>query len=49
MLTTFKMAVAAVLLIASASTALAQRMPIDSQSPTVPMEYVPSDNMSRAE
>lgn len=49
MLTTFKMAVVAVLLVVSGSTALAQRMPIDSQSLTVPLDYGPYQNMSRAE
>jgi len=49
MLTTFKMAVVAVLLVASASTALAQRTPIDSQSLTVPLDYGPFERMSRPE
>jgi hypothetical protein len=43
MLTTLKMATVALLLIVSASTAVAQRAPIDSQSPTVPvpLDYGP--------
>jgi len=49
MLTTFKMAVVAVLLVASASTAFAQRTPIDSQSLTVPLDYGPFERMSRPE
>jgi hypothetical protein len=53
MLTTlnYKVATIAFLLIVSASTALAQRTPIDSQSPTVPMplDYGPPDNMSEAD
>jgi hypothetical protein len=49
MLTSLKMAVVAVLLVVSGSTALAQRMPIDSQSPTLPLDYGPYENMSRAQ
>jgi hypothetical protein len=51
MLTTLKMATVAFLLIVSASTALAQRTPIDSQSPTVPvpLDYGPLENMSEAD
>jgi hypothetical protein len=37
MLRTLKMAIVTALLIVSASTALAQRTPIDSQSPTAPL------------
>jgi hypothetical protein len=48
MLTTLKMATVAVLLIVSASTALAQRTPIDSPSWKVPMEYGPAEGMSEA-
>jgi hypothetical protein len=44
MLTTLKMAVVAALLIASASTALAQKTPIESQSLTVPLDYGPFEN-----
>ena len=49
MLTTLKMTVVAVLLVVSASTALAQRTPIDSQSLTVPLDYGPFERMSRPE
>jgi hypothetical protein len=51
MLTTLKMATIAFILIVSASTALAQRTPIDSQSPTVPVpvDHGPSENMSEAD
>jgi hypothetical protein len=37
MLRTLKMAIVSALLIVSATTALAQRTPIDSQSPTAPL------------
>ena len=51
MLRTLKMAIVSALLIVSASTALAQRTPIDSQSPTVPvpLDYGPLENMSEAD
>jgi hypothetical protein len=42
MLTTLKMVTVAVVLIALASTALAQRTPIDSQSLTLPLNYSPA-------
>ena len=49
MLTTLKMATVAFLLIVSASTALAQRTPIDSQSLTAPLDYGPVENMSETD
>jgi hypothetical protein len=51
MLTTLKMATVAFILIVSASTAVAQRTPIDSQSLTVPapLDYGPPENMSEAD
>ena len=41
MLNALKMAIVSALLIVSASTALAQRTPIDSQSLTAPLDYGP--------
>ena len=50
MLTTLKMVTVAAVLIVLASTALAQRTPIDSQSLTVPLNYSPAAlNYSPAE
>jgi hypothetical protein len=51
MLRTLKMAIVTALLIVSASTALAQRTPIDSESLTVPapLDYGPPENMSEAD
>ena len=46
MLTPLKMAIATVFLIVSASTALAQTIPIDNQNL---LEYGPSESMSEAE
>ena len=44
MLTPLKMAIVTVFLIVSASTALAQKTPIESQSLTVPLDYGPFEN-----
>jgi hypothetical protein len=51
MLRTLEMAIVTALLIVSASTALAQRTPIDSESLTVPapLDYGPPENMSEAD
>jgi hypothetical protein len=48
-LSVLKMAIVSALLIVSASTALAQRTPIDSQSLTVPLDYGPVENMSETD
>ena len=49
MLSILKMAIVSALLIVSASTALAQRIPIDSQSLTVPLDYGPVENVSETD
>jgi hypothetical protein len=49
MLRTLKMAIVSALLIVSASTALAQRTPIDSQSLTAPVDYGPVENLSETD
>jgi hypothetical protein len=49
MLSILKMAIVSALLIVSASTALAQRTPIDSQSLTVPLDYGPVENVSETD
>jgi hypothetical protein len=49
MLRTLKMAIVSALLIVSASTALAQRTPIDSQSLTAPLDYGPVKNLSETD
>jgi hypothetical protein len=49
MLSILKMAIVSALLIVSASTVLAQRIPIDSQSLTVPLDYGPAESVSEAE
>ena len=49
MLTPLKMAIVTVFLIVSASTALAQRTPIDSQSLTAPLDYGPVKNLSETD
>ena len=49
MLSILKMAIVSALLIVSASTVLAQRTPIDSQSLTVPLDYGPAESMCGSE